>query len=265
MPVNIIVTAKQVIDPETPASSLRLNAQTKRMETPPNVPPVINGFDENAVEAALRIKDAQGGKVTVISVGKAFVTDVVKKPLSMGCDELVLIQDDAADTFDGYATAQVLAAAIKKIGTYDLVICGRQASDFDQAYVPLGIAELLGIPCVTIGQKVDVKDKNVTVGRAFADSTEVVESPMPALVTVSNELGQPRYPSLRGIMAAGRKQPISWKLADLGLNAAQLEAKVEMLELFIPAREKKCEIIDGENEEDKGRKLALKLREAKLI
>jgi len=95
VPVNIIVTAKQVIDPETPASALRVDAQARRMETPPNVPPVINGFDENAIEAALKLKDAQGGKVTVISLGRSFVLDVIKKPLSMGCDELILIQDDA--------------------------------------------------------------------------------------------------------------------------------------------------------------------------
>lgn len=265
MPVNIIVTAKQVIDPETPASALKVDAQGKRMETPPNVPPVINGFDENAVEAALRLKDAQGGKVTVISVGKSFVLDVIKKPLSMGCDELILIQDDNAPTFDAYATAQVLAAAIKKVGQWDLVLCGRQASDFDQAQVPLGLAELLKVPCVTIAQKVEVKNGQVTVQRVAPDGAEVMEAPLPALVTISNELGQPRYPTLRGIMAASRKQPTQWKLADLGLNASELAPRVEVAQVFIPAKQKVVEMIGGDNDEEKGWNLARKLREAKLI
>ncbi|MBI2936549.1 MAG: electron transfer flavoprotein subunit beta/FixA family protein, partial [Chloroflexi bacterium] len=100
MSPNIIVAAKQVIDPETPPSALRINQERRRMETPSSIAPVVNGFDENAVEAALRIKDAQGAKITVVSAGKDFVLDVIKKPLSMGCDELVLIRDDALDGLD---------------------------------------------------------------------------------------------------------------------------------------------------------------------
>ncbi|MBI4337153.1 MAG: electron transfer flavoprotein subunit beta/FixA family protein [Chloroflexi bacterium] len=268
MPLNIIVTAKQVIDPETPASALRLNSQLKRMETPPNIPPVINGFDENAIEAALRIKDAKGAanvKVTVISAGKSFVLDVIKKPLSMGADELVLVQDDALEGLDAFATAQVLLAAIKKVGKFDLVVCGRQASDYDQAQVPLFLAEGLGIPCVTIAKKVEVPESKLVVERVLPNGTEEVEATLPALVTVSNELGQPRYPTLRGIMMATRKQPTTWKLGDLGLSPAALQPKVPIEQLFVPTSQRQCEFINGENEEDKGRKLALKLREAKII
>jgi electron transfer flavoprotein beta subunit len=265
LPVNIIITAKQVIDPETPASALKVDAQKKRMETPANVPPVVNGFDENAVEAALKIKDALGGKVTVISVGKSFANDVIKKPLSMGCDDLILVQDDVAADLDAYGTVQVLAAAIKKVGTFDLLVCGRQASDYDQAQVPLGLAEILGLACVTVAQKIEVKDKTVRVERALTDGVEVLEASIPCVVTASNEIGTPRYPTLRGIMAASRKQPTTWKLADLGLSAALLAPKVTVDEVFIPVREKKCEIVTGETDEEKGWNLARKLREAKLI
>ncbi|MBI4233669.1 MAG: electron transfer flavoprotein subunit beta/FixA family protein [Chloroflexi bacterium] len=266
MPVNIIVTAKQVIDPETPASALRLDQQLKRMTTPANVPPVVNGFDENAVEAALKIKDAGGAaKITVISAGKSFALDVIKKALSMGCDELVLLQDNAFDGLDAFATAQALVAAIKKVGQFDLILCGRQASDLDQAQVPLGIAEMLGLPCITVARKVEVRDRTVVVERVLPDGYEVVEAPLPAVVTVSNELGQPRYPTLRGIMAATRKQPTIWKAADLGLSPAQLAPKAQLAELYIPVRQKTCDFITGENDEDKGKQLALKLREAKLI
>ncbi|MSQ11593.1 MAG: electron transfer flavoprotein beta subunit/FixA family protein [Dehalococcoidia bacterium] len=265
MPVNIIVAAKQVIDPETPVAALKVNAQARRMEPPPNVPPVVNGFDENAVEAALRIKEALGGKITVISVGRSFVLDVIKKPLSMGCDELVLVQDEALGDLDAFATAQVLAAAIKKVGGWDLILCGRQASDLDQAQVPLGLAELLKVPCITVAQKVEVRERDVIVERVLADGTEVMTAQLPVVVTVSNELGQPRYPTLRGIMAASRKQPVKWSLADLGQDATQLAAKVEVVEISAPQRKKTCEFITGQNDGEKGWNLARRLREAKLI
>ena len=106
---------------------------------------MLNGFDENAVEAALRIKDAVGGTITVLSLGSQFAMDVIKKPLSMGADELVLVMDEAVEDLDSYGTAYALTQAISKIGGYDLVLAGRQASDWDNAQVPLGIAELLGL------------------------------------------------------------------------------------------------------------------------
>jgi electron transfer flavoprotein beta subunit len=266
MPVNIIVCAKQVIDPEMPASAFRVDREAKRVVPPTTIPPVVNGFDEQAVEAALRIKDAKGAKVTVVSMGKAFSMDVMKKPLSMGADELVLLQDPAFENIvDSFFTAQILATAIRKIGEYDLILCGRQASDWDNAQVPLGIAELLGIPCVTIAKKVEVGDGTVVVERVLPEGTEVVEAPLPVLVTVSNELGQPRYPTLRGIMAATRKQPTIWKAEDLGIDLSQLQPRLDLLDLFIPEKKKMCEVIEGEDEADAGRKLALKLREAKLI
>jgi len=139
MPLKIAVLAKQVIDPEMPMAAFRIDAAGKKVVTPTNIPPVINGFDENAVEAALRIKDAQEATITVISTGTSFALDVMKKPLSMGANELVLLQDDAfQNTADSFFTAQVLAAAIRKLEGFDLIICGRQASDWDNAQVPWG-------------------------------------------------------------------------------------------------------------------------------
>ena len=265
MAVNIIVTAKQVIDPETPASALRINSETKRMEPPPNVPPVVNGFDENAVEAALRIREKEQGKITVLCAGSQFAMDVIKKTLSMGADDLVLAQDPAFADLDPTATAQVLAAAIRKIGEYDLVLCGRQASDFDQAQAPLILAEILGIPCISVAQRVEVDGESVTVDRIMTDGHDTVQSPMPAVVTVSNELGQARYPTLRGIMGASRKQATVWSAADLGMDADSLQPKVETQELYVPTQEQECEYIEGDSDEEKGANLALKLREAKLI
>ena len=266
MPVKIGVLAKQVIDPEMPTAAFQIDLATKQVVPPANIPPVVNGFDENAVEAALQIKDTQEASITVISAGTSFALEVMKKPLSMGADELVLLQDDLFNnTIDSFQTAFLLSEAIKKLGGFDLIICGRQASDWDNAQVPLGVAELLGLSCVSLGKKVEISGDKVVVERLIPDGFEVVHAPMPALVTVSNELGQPRYPTLRGIMAATRKLPIIWSANDLSIGSDMLEPKVTLHDLFIPERNQLCEIIEGDNEEEAARNLAQKLREAKLI
>ena len=265
MPLNIVVCAKQVVDPETPASAFRIDPDAKRVLPAAGIPPVVNGFCENAVEAALQIKEAVGATITVVSLGSDFVMDVMKKPLSMGADGLILVDDPAVAELDAFATAHALAEAIRKVGDVDLVLCGRQASDWDQAMVPLGVAELLGLPCVTLAQKIEVEDGGITVERALTDGYEVVKAPLPALVTVSNELGEPRYPTLRGIMMAGRKRPTVWAANDLGLDEATLAPKLTLEDLYVPVSDAQCEFIEGEDEADAGRNLALKLREARLI
>jgi electron transfer flavoprotein beta subunit len=266
MPTNIIVCAKQVVDPETPASAFRIDPDAKQVIPAQGVPPVVNGFDENAVEAALQIKDAGAdANITVISVGTGFVMDVMKKPLSMGADQLILVDDLEAADLDSFASASVLTEAIKKAGEYDLILCGRQASDWDNGMVPLGVAEMLGIPCITLAQKIELTEDGVSVQRAMPDGYEVVESSLPAVITVSNELGEPRYPTLRGIMQASRKAPTVWSASDLGLSEDQLAKKLELAELFVPVSDLECEFVEGEDEADAGRQLALKLREARLI
>ena len=266
--MNIVVCCKQIIDPEAPPASFKVDAATNTVIPPPGVPPVISPFDEYAVEAALRIKDAKGGKVTVLSLGVNLLRDVVKKPLSMGADELVLLEDEAFVGGDSWSTAHALAAAIKKIGAYDLILCGRQAADWDAGQVGSGIAEILGLPSVTIAKKIDIADGKATVERVVPDGYEVIEVSLPALITVSNELGAARYPTIKGIMAAKRKEPVIWKPADLGLEPAHTGAsgrRIKMLKLFQPVREGKCEIATGDTPEEAAVKLALKLREAKIL
>jgi electron transfer flavoprotein beta subunit len=266
--MNMIVCVKQVIDPEAPPASFKIDAATNSVVPPAGVPPVISPFDEQAVEAALRIKDAQGGKITVISLGTGLLRDVVKKPLSMGADELILLEDPAFDGGDSWSTASALAAAIKKVGEFDVVFCGRQAADWDSGQVGSGIAEILGLPSVTLAKKVEVGDSKATVERVIPDGYEVIEVGLPALITVSNELGEPRYATIKGIMSAKRKEPIVWTPADLEIDTAQIGAagrRVKMLRLFQPVREGACEIIEGEDEADAGAKLAAKLSEVKLL
>jgi len=266
--MNMIVCCKQVIDPEAPPATFKVDAASNKVVPPQGVPPVISPFDENAVEAALKLKEAQGGKITAISLGINLLRDVVKKPLSMGADELVLLEDEAFVEGDSWTTAFALAMAIKKIGEYDIVLCGRQASDLDAGQVGSGIAEILGLPCVTLAKKIDITDGKARVERVTPDGYDVIEVSLPALITVSNELGEARYPTIKGIMTAKQKEPIVWKPADIGIDPSQTGAagrRTKLLKLFQPVKEGKCEIVEAESPEEAGAILATKLREAKVL
>lgn len=266
MALHIIVTAKQVIDPEMPAAALSIDATGTQVSTPATFPPVLNGFDEYALEAALRLKDSQGASITVVAVGAQLNLEIMRKALAMGTDRLVLCQDPAfLNLTDSAVTAHILAAAIRKIGAFDLIICGRQASDWDNAQVPLFLAELLNLSCLTLGQKVEATTDKVMVEQLVPDGFVVAEAPLPALVTVSNEIGEPRYPTMRHIMAANRKRPTIWKRTDLELDPALLTPHVEVMELFFPERTVQCEFIEADDAAEAGRQLARKLREVGLI
>jgi electron transfer flavoprotein beta subunit len=266
MALNIIVTAKQVIDTDIPATAMRIDDTATSVVVPPTFPPIVNGFDEYAVEAALRLKESEGGNVTVLSVGERFQVDIMRKTLSMGADRLILCQDPAfVNLADSFVTAQILAAAIHKIGDFDLVLCGRQASDWDNAQVPLVLAELLDLPCLTLAQNIAVSDGNVTVEQVVSDGYIVAEAPLPALITITNEYGEPRYPTMRNIMAANRKRPMIWKASDLDLDAARLTPQLEVVDVSFPSKHEACEFIEAEDGAEAGRQLAMKLREAGLI
>ncbi len=264
--VRIVVLAKQVPDPETPPSQFKVDESTNRVIPPNGVPPVVNGFDLNAVEAALKLRD--GGtdvEITLLSVGTEFVLDAMKKPLAMGADRLVLVDEPGLDKLDSAGTVKVLAAAIEKDGPFDLILGGRQASDWDQAHVTLGLAEVLGLPLVSLVQKLELSGDSVQLQRVIPDGYQVVTAPIPSVLTISNEIGEPRYPNLRGIMQASRKQPEVFSLADIGLSLDDLAPKMELKRLYVPESNRQVELIEGEDEADAGRKLALRLREEKLI
>ncbi len=265
MSIKILVCVKQVVDPETPTSAFKIDPDSKRVIPAIGIPPVVNGFDENAVEAALRIKDSNDAHVSVLSLGSNFALDVMKKPLSMGADELILIDDKLTESFDSYATAYVLVEAIKVIGDFDLILCGRQASDWDQAQVPMGISEMLGIPIVTLAQSIEYTDHGIIVEKPVTDGIGIFAASSPCLVSVSNELGEPRYPTLRGIMSASRKSPAIYTLNDLSIEIDNFVPNLELIELFVPEREQNIEFIEGENEVETGRNLALRLRDEQLI
>ena len=265
--MRIAVCAKQVPDPDIPPSQFKLDGSGLAVEPPRNATPVVNGFDLNAIEAAVRIKESLSGdaEITIFSSGNAFELAVMKKAMATGADNLILVDDPTTAGLDAPGTARVLAAAIEKHGPFDLVLCGRQASDWDQAHVPLFIAEILGLPCVTVTRSIVATSDSATVERVLTNGYQEVKVSLPALVTVSNELGEPRYPALKGIMAANRKQPVKHTLAELGLNAEDLAPKLELLGLEIPAKSGKAEFIQGDDDAEKGRNLALRLRQERLI
>ena len=265
MAMKIVVIAKQVVDPDMPASAFKIDAATMRVTLPPNIAPVVNGFDEQAVEAALRIREAGADvEITVLSAGATFAMDVIKKPLAMGADALVLIEDEAlAQGHDPTPIVDCLAAAIRKLGDVDLVLAGRQASDWDNAQVAVGVAEALGWPVVTLAQRVDVNGGIVRVERVLPDGYEVAEATLPAVVTISNELGNPRYPNMRGIMNAKRMEPTRWTIQDLGIAARS--SALELVSLELPDRRRETEMVTGDDDADAGRRLAMRLREEKIL
>jgi electron transfer flavoprotein beta subunit len=265
--MNTIVCVKQVIDPEAPPASFKIDTATNRAVMQ-GVSPVIDPYGEYAVEASLKIKEAKGGKITTISMGTNLLREVVKKPLSMGADELILLEDEAFVNGDSWSTAYALAMAIKKLGEYDLILCGRESSDTNASQTGSGIAEILGVPSVTLARKIDITDSTAKVERVTADGYEVVEVPLPAVITVSNEIGEPRYPTIKGIMAAKKVEPIIWKPADIGVEPSQIGAagqRAKMLRLFQPVHEGECELAEGETPEEAAVNLALKLRGAKIL
>ncbi len=265
MSVNIIVCAKQVPDPEGPPSSFEVNEAERRV-IPRGIPPVINPFDENALEAAIRIKESSGAFITLLSLGRSLSRAVILKAVASGADASMLVEGDAFDPsgLDASATASLLAAAIEKIGPCDLILCGRQAADTNAGLVGLGLAAILGLPAVTLAQKVEVVDGRVRVERVLPDGLEVVEAPLPALVTVSGEVGDLRYPSLQAIKAAKALPQTVLGPEDLGVDPSGLR-RVETVALKAPSRERNCKLVEADTPEEAGRKLALTLRQDKVI
>ena len=264
--MNTIVCVKQVLDPEIPPAKFKIDPETKKVIPPPGLPPVISVFDERAVEAACRLKDKNKGKITVISMGSAKAVDVVRHALSMGADDGVVLQDDAFENLDSFGTAYVLGKAIQKIGAYDLVLCGRQAADWGAGQVGSILAEILAIPVITLACNIEAVDKTLKVKRIVKDGFEVLEAPMPSLITVSSEIGLPRLPGGMGLMMARRKVIPVWKAQDIGAESSKFDkanSQTEVTGLSLPTRKSECEMITGATPGEAAGNLAAKI--VKLI
>jgi electron transfer flavoprotein beta subunit len=212
--MNIVVCVKQV--PDTAVErTLRPGDGTLDRESPDGL---INELDEYAIEEGLRIAEAQGGEVTILSMGPEKASESVRKALSMGADKAVHVLDAALAGSDALATSLVLAEALKRTG-FDLVILGSESTDARTGVLPAMLAERLGVPQLTLASKVDISGTEVTIRRMTDDGYAVVTGALPAVVSVVEKINEPRYPSFKGIMAAKKKPVETLALADLPVDA----------------------------------------------
>jgi len=258
---RIIVCAKQIPDPEAPFSNVTVDVEKKEVVV--DAPDVISPYDENALEAAIRIKEEMGGKITVLSMGRKVSDTVLRKTIAAGADSLILLEDPLFERLQSRSVAYVLSCAVRKIGDYDLILTGRQAGDWDSGQAGLILGELLGIPSISLARSVKVEDGRVVVEKTVPVGYEVVEATLPAVVTVSNEVGELRYVARTKMLALLRRPMVipKWGTKDLALDAEKLK-KVHLVELSPPAdMRRECVFIEGATPEDTAGKLASVFKE----
>ncbi|HSW57181.1 MAG TPA: electron transfer flavoprotein subunit beta/FixA family protein [Dehalococcoidales bacterium] len=258
---NIMVCMKQVLDPEAPLSLFKIDAAAKQAVLPKATPPVLSPFDENALEAALKIKDTQPATVSVISLGKKLVRTVVKAPLAAGADQLFLLEDEIFSDFDSCLTAASLAAAIRKIGAFDLILCGIQAADTNAGQVGTGIACLLGIPCITCARKVELNGDRIRVEKIMPDGFDVIDSALPAVVTTSYEAGTLREPGVEAFMSANKKPLTVWNAQQIGMDKSR-SGPAAFLKMEQTAHNIKCEMLEGAGPAEQTLQLVGKMKDA---
>jgi len=260
--MNIVVCVKYVPDAQSDRTFNESDNTTDRV----GVDGLLSELDEYAVEEALKLVEAGEGEVTVVTVGPDQAADALKKALQMGADKAVHVKDDAIHGSDAVATSLVLAEAVKKIGSPDLVITGMASTDGTMSVVPAMLAERLGLPQVTFASELSVDGSTVTIRRDGDAASETIVATLPALVSVTDQINEPRYPSFKGIMAAKKKPVEEWALADLGIDASQvgLDAAWTKVESFTkrPPREQGQIVTD---DGDGGTKLAEFLTAQKFV
>jgi electron transfer flavoprotein beta subunit len=263
--MHIVVLVKEVLDPSVDPGGLSVDQSGTRLVPPPGGAFIINGYDANGVEAALRLRERLGGKVTAMSLGPGSARAVLRSALAMGADEVTLFEDDSeTPAYDPLRTATVLANAIQAAGPVDLVLCGRQASDTDGGQVPQMIAELLGASIVSPVSLIEddgaLSEGQLTVRRMMEDGYQRVAVSFPAVLAVSSETNEPRYPQMMAAAKAKRAfipgSPITY---DGGAP------RVELRSLRIPAHTKHAEMLEAEDDAAKGVELADRLHEMGLI
>jgi len=243
--MNILVCLKQV--PET--TEVRINPETNTLMRE-GVKSIINPFDMYAIEEGVRLKERFGGKVSVLTMGPPQADAALREAISMGADEGFLVCDRAFAGSDTWATSYTLAGAIKKIGAFDLIICGKQASDGDTAQVGPGISTHLNVPQVTYVKKVEeATDKMMRVERMLEEGYEVIETPLPALLTVVKEINEPRIPSLKGLIRAKSAKIVILTQKELNLDPQQIGlcgSPTQVVKIFTPPQRQGGQILKGE-------------------
>lgn len=259
--MNIIVCIKQV--PGT--TQVRINPETNTLIRE-GVEAIINPFDENAIEAALQLRDKNGGKVTVITMGPPQAVNALKDAIALGADDAILLSDRAFAGSDTWATSYTLSQAIKKIGAYDVVICGKQAIDGDTAQVGPGVAEFLGIPQVTFAVGASFENGVMKINRLLEEVNEIVEVKTPVMLTVVKQMNTPRMPSFKGKIKAKSAVIPTWGAKEIEgdpNNLGQKGSPTSVVKIFTPPAKGGGEILHGSADEAVDA-LVKKLRERKV-
>ena len=263
--MELIVCLKQVPDTE---AMIKVGADGKSIDEA-EIKWVMNPYDEYAVEEALKIKEAQGGTVTVMAVGPAKTVEALRTALAMGADQAVHIDDEAALGRRRVTLAAVALAAAVKSKECDLVLTGQRAVDDDRGQLGGLLGEMLGVPSVSVITKLDLADGALTAERPVEGGTMVIKASLPAVITAQKGLNEPRYASLPGIMKAKKKPLEALKLADLGVDPAEAGAAgalVEVVKMTPPPERAAGQVIEGDTAADKAAKLAdLLHNEAKVV
>jgi electron transfer flavoprotein beta subunit len=245
--MNILVLIKQVPD----TTDVRIDPETNTLKRE-GVESIINPFDMYAIEEAVCLRDrlGEGSRVTAITMGPPQAESALREAISMGCDEGVLLSDRKFAGSDTWATSYTLAQAIRKIGDYKIVLCGKQASDGDTAQVGPGISMHLDIPQVTYVKKIDrIDGTSATVERMTEEGYDIVETPLPALLTVVKEINEPRLPSLKGKMKAKKAEIPTWSAEDIGCEGSNIGldgSPTRVLKVFSPPPREGGRMLEGE-------------------
>ena len=246
--MNVVVCLKQV--PGT--TQVKIDPQTNTLIRQ-GIENIINPFDTYAIEEGVRLRERTGGKVTAISMGPPQAETAVREAISLGADEGILLSDPAFAGADTWATSYTISAALRKLGQYDLVICGRQTLDGDTGQVGPQIAEMLALPFIAyVSQIEEIADGSLRVQRMVEDGYEVIESPLPAIITVVKEINTPRLPSLRGIARSKSATIPVWGTKELNTDPGRIGLAgsfTQVIRIFSPQRVCRGEIFQGEAEE----------------
>jgi electron transfer flavoprotein beta subunit len=261
--LNIVVCVKQVPDTTAKKELVGPNFLINRA----SLDAVVNPFDEYAIEEAIRVKEAHGGDVTILTMGPESAEDTMRKALAMGADKGVLITDPALSGTDAWGTVCVLAAALRHL-TFDMVLTGMESTDARSGIVPGALAEALRLPALTYASKLEISDGTARINRQIPGGYQEAEADLPVLVGVVKAINEPRYPSLKGIMAAKRKEIRRITLADIGIPAEQVGlagAKTHVMAATPRPEKSPGQVITPESPEEAARQVADFLAARKFI
>jgi electron transfer flavoprotein beta subunit len=267
--MKIAVCIKQILDPELPPSTFEIDSTLKRAKVGKHAL-LMDPYSENALELALQIKDKnQDVSVTAITYGEKKAEDSLRKCLGVLADEAVHIYKKNESNDDTYCIATILGEYIKKNGPFELILCGRQAGDWDAGLLGQILSEVLELPMVSFASKIEVIDSKIKIDRYVENGEETLESKLPLLVTVTNdESNVLRIAKVKDVMKAHRKPIIKVNLEDLGINESvlkNLSANDGIEDIFIPEQVSDCEIIEAEEPADIVKKLLNKLKANKVL